>query len=296
MGIYIQFLIDVLSLGSLYALMALGLVIVYGILKLVNFAYGELIMVAGYTLFLLGGSPFPWLAMAVVAVLMAVLTGIATEYVAFRPVRSKSVTAVLITSFAFSTLLQNSALLFISPRARTVPLPSVFSDTVMIGGAIIPLRNILTIVAAALLLTVFSFIMKKTVLGLAMRAAATKFTMARMLGIPANLIITSAFAISGLLAGVVSLFWLGRIGSVVPGIGLEPLLVAFIATVIGGMRSLQGAVLGGFLLSLIVTTLNYSLPPELLKFRDAFTFSLVILILLWRPDGLIKGPATGQRT
>ena len=256
MGIYIQFLIDVLSLGSLYALMALGLVIVYGILKLVNFAYGELIMVAGYTLFLLGGSPFPWLAMAMVAILMAVLTGIATEYVAFRPVRSKSVTAVLITSFAFSTLLQNAALLFISPRARTVPLPSVFSDTVMIGGAIIPLRNILTIAAAALLLTVFSFVMKKTVLGLAMRAAATKFTMARMLGIPANLVITSAFAISGLLAGVVSLFWLGRIGSVVPGIGLEPLLVAFIATVIGGMRSLQGAVLGGFLLSLIVTTLN----------------------------------------
>lgn len=296
MAIYVQFLIDVLSLGSLYALMALGLVIVYGILKLVNFAYGELIMVAGYTLFLLAGSPFPWLVMALVAVLMAVLTGIATEYVAFRPVRSKSVTAVLITSFAFSTLLQNAALLFISPRARTVPLPSVFSDTIVLGGAIIPLRNILTIAVAAIMLAVFSFIMKKTVLGLAMRAAATKFTMARMLGIPANLVITSAFAISGLLAGVVSLFWLGRIGSVVPGIGLEPLLVAFIATVIGGMRSLQGAVVGGFLLALIVTTFNYSLPPELLKFRDAFTFSLVILILLWRPDGLIKGPATGQRT
>ena len=296
MAIYIQFLIDVLSLGSLYALMALGLVIVYGILKLVNFAYGELIMVAGYTLFLLSGSPFPWLAMAGVAVLMAILTGIATEYVAFRPVRSKSVTAVLITSFAFSTLLQNAALLFISPRARTVPLPSVFSDTIVLGGAIIPLRNILTIATAALMLALFSFIMKKTVLGLAMRAAATKFTMARMLGIPANLVITSAFAISGLLAGVVSLFWLGRIGSVVPGIGLEPLLVAFIATVIGGMRSLQGAVVGGFLLALIVTTFNYALPPELLKFRDAFTFSLVILILLWRPDGLIKGPATGQRT
>lgn len=296
MAIYIQFLIDVLSLGSLYALMALGLVIVYGILKLVNFAYGELIMVAGYTLFLLNGSPLPWLAMAGVAVFMAILTGVATEYIAFRPVRSKSVTAVLITSFAFSTLLQNAALLFISPRARTVPLPSVFSDTIVLGGAIIPLRNIITIVAAAVMLGIFSYIMRKTVLGLAMRAAATKFTMARMLGIPANLVITSAFAISGLLAGVVSLFWLGRIGSVVPGIGLEPLLVAFIATVIGGMRSLQGAVLGGFLLALIVTTFNYSLPPELLKFRDAFTFSLVILILLWRPDGLIKGPATGQRT
>lgn len=296
MAVYIQFLTDALSLGSLYALMALGLVIVYGILKLVNFAYGELIMVAGYTLFLLGGTPFPWLAMAGVAIIMAILTGIATEYVAFRPVRSKSVTAVLITSFAFSTLLQNAALLFISPRARTVPLPKIFSDTINLGGAIIPLRNILTIVVAVIMLGIFTYIMKKTVLGLAMRAAATKFTMARMLGIPANLVITSAFAISGLLAGVVSLFWFGRIGSVVPGIGLEPLLVAFIATVIGGMRSLQGAVVGGFLLALIVTSFNYFLPPELLKFRDAFTFSLVILILLWRPDGLIKGPATGQRT
>ena len=129
-----------------------------------------------------------------------------------------------------------------------------------------------------------------------MRAAAANFTMARMLGVPANLIISSAFAISGFLGGVVGILWIGRIGTVVPGIGLEPLLVAFIATVIGGMRSMQGAVIGGFLLALIDTTLNYTLPQDLLKFRDAFTFTLVILILLWRPEGLIRGPATGQRT
>ncbi len=292
----LQFLIDVLSLGGAYALMALGLVIVYGILKLVNFAYGELIMVAGYTMFLLGGSPLPWLIMAAVAVAMAVLAGIATDYVAFRPVRAKSVTAVLITSFAFSTLLQNAALLFISPRPRPVPLPEIFSQTVTIGGAVTPMRNLITIAAAVVLLALFALLMRRTVLGIAMRAAATNFTMARMLGVPANLIITTAFAISGFLAGVVGLLWIGRIGTVVPGIGLEPLLVAFIATVIGGMRSLPGAVIGGFLLALIDTTLNYTLPQELLKFRDAFTFSLVILILLWRPDGLMKGPASGQRT
>ncbi|MET0596297.1 MAG: branched-chain amino acid ABC transporter permease [Mesorhizobium sp.] len=292
----IQFVIDVLSLGGAYALMALGLVIVYGILRLVNFAYGELIMVAGYTMFLVGGSGLPWLVMAAVAVVMAVLAGIATDYVAFRPVRAKSVTAVLITSFAFSTLLQNAALLFISPRPQTVPLPALFSKTVTIGGAVTPLRNIITIVAAVVLLGLFALLMRRTVLGIAMRAAATNFTMARMLGVPANLIITSAFAISGFLAGVVGLLWIGRIGTVVPGIGLEPLLVAFIATVIGGMRSLSGAVIGGFLLALIDTSLNYTLPQDLLKFRDAFTFSLVILILLWRPEGLVKGPASGQRT
>jgi branched-chain amino acid transport system permease protein len=292
----IQFVIDVLSLGGAYALMALGLVIVYGILRLVNFAYGELIMVAGYTMFLVGGSGLPWLVMSAVAVVMAVLAGIATDYVAFRPVRAKSVTAVLITSFAFSTLLQNAALLFISPRPQTVPLPALFSKTVTIGGAVTPLRNIITIVAAVVLLGLFALLMRRTVLGIAMRAAATNFTMARMLGVPANLIITSAFAISGFLAGVVGLLWIGRIGTVVPGIGLEPLLVAFIATVIGGMRSLSGAVIGGFLLALIDTSLNYTLPQDLLKFRDAFTFSLVILILLWRPEGLVKGPASGQRT
>lgn len=292
----LQFAIDVLSLGGAYALMALGLVIVYGILRLVNFAYGELIMVAGYTMFLVSGSALPWLVMAACALVMAMVAGVATDYIAFRPVRAKSATAVLITSFAFSTLLQNAAQLFISPRPRTVPLPELFSHTVHIAGVVTPARNLITIAVAVLLLSLFTWLMRATVLGIAMRAAATHFTMARMLGVPANLIISSAFAISGLLAGVVALLWIGRIGTVVPGIGLEPLLVAFIATVIGGMRSLVGAVVGGFLLALIDTSLNYSLPQDLLKFRDAFTFSLVIAILLWRPQGLIRGPASGQRT
>jgi len=292
----IQFILDVLSLGSLYALMALGLVIVYGILKLVNFAYGELVMVAGYTLYLLNATPFPWLAMAVVAILIAIATGIMTEFVAFRPVRAKSVTAVLITSFAFSTLLQNSALLFISPRARNVPLPDIFTRSVEILDVVIPIRNLITIVCVLLLLSLFSFAMKRTVLGLALRAAASQFRMARMVGIPANMIISLAFAISGLFAGVVAILWLGRIGSVVPGIGLEPLLVAFIATVIGGMRSLLGAVVGGYLLALIDVSFNYGLSQNLLHFRDAFTFTFVILILLFRPSGLIKGREAGQRT
>lgn len=296
MAFTIQFVIDVLSLGGAYALMALGLVIIYGILRLVNFAYGELIMVAGYTMFLASGSGLPWIVMAVLAVAMAILFGILTDYIAFRPVRAKSVTAVLITSFAFSNLLQNAALLFISPRPRNVPLPGIFSQTVSIGGAITPVRNLITIAASIVLLAAVAFLMRRTTLGIAMRAAATNFTMARMLGVPANLIISSAFALSGFLAGVVGILWIGRIGTVVPGIGLEPLLVAFIATVIGGMRSLPGAVVGGFLLALIDTTLNYTLSQDLLKFRDAFTFSLVILILLWRPEGLIKGPASGQRT
>jgi branched-chain amino acid transport system permease protein len=290
-----QFMIDLLSLGSLYALMALGLVIVYGILRLVNFAYGELIMVAGYTLYLLNGSPLPWLVMAALAILAAVATSLLTEWAAFRPIRAQSLTAMLITSFAVSTLLQNAALLFISPRARLVPMPELFSESVHLAGVVTPARNLIAIAVSILLLLLLTLLMKRTTLGIALRAAAAHFDMTRMLGVPANLIISAAFAISGLLAGVVALFWLGRIGSVTPAIGLEPLLVAFIATVIGGMRSLTGAVIGGYGLAVIDVSLNQFLPPALLAFRDAFTFSLVILILLVRPEGLIRGSATGLR-
>lgn len=269
--------------------MALGMVIVYGILRLVNFAYGEYIMVTGYTLFLLSKSPIPWIIMALLGVLAAVFASYITERIAFRPVRTNTVTAMLITSFAVSTLFQNAALLFISPRAKLVPLPDIFSKSVAIGGLIIPMRNILAIVVSLALLGLFVLLLKRTILGIALRAAADKFTMTRMLGVPANLVIGAAFAISGLLAGVVSLFWFGRIGSVTPGIGLGPLLIAFIATVIGGMRSLAGAVLGGYVLALINVTFNNLLTQEFLEYRDAFTFSLVILILLFRPEGLIRG-------
>ncbi len=191
-GDLVQFGVNVLSLGSLYALMALGLVIVYGILRLVNFAYGELLMVAGYTLYLLGGGPLPWLVMAGLAVLAAVATSVATEWVAFRPIRAKSLTAMLITSFAVSTLLQNAALLFISPRARLVPLPEVFSESVVIAGSLVPVRNLLAIAVSVAMLALFTLLLKRTVLGIALRAAASRFRMTRMLGVPANLVISVA--------------------------------------------------------------------------------------------------------
>jgi branched-chain amino acid transport system permease protein len=283
------FVIDVLSLGSLYALMALGLVLVYGILKLVNFAYGELIMVAGYALYLLDGSPLPWLVMALVAILAAVLASVLTERIAFRPVREKSLTAMLITSFAVSTLLQNAALLLISPRARVVPLPDLFSQNFMIGGVLIHVRDLLAVAVSLAMLALFTLLLNRTVLGIALRAAADNFRMTRMLGVPANLVISVAFAISGLLAGVVALFWLGRTASVTPGIGLEPLIVAFVATVVGGLNSLQGAVVGGYVLALMTVGINTFLPQDLVDYRQAFTFGLVILILLFRPEGLIRG-------
>jgi branched-chain amino acid transport system permease protein len=291
-----EFIINTLSLGSLYALLALGLVFVYGILKLVNFAYGEYLMVAGYAMYVFGTfTQIPWYITIVLAVLIASLTSYLTELVAFRPVRSKSLNAMLVTSFAVSVLLQNAAVLFVSPRARAVPLPPAFNQSVTLLGVTTPMRNLLTIATAVLLLTALTLLMKYTVLGIAMRAAADKFTTTRLMGVPANLVISVAFIISGFLAGVVSIFWVGRSASVDPLIGFAPLLIAFIATVIGGMHSLLGAVVGGFVYGLLFNVLSIMLPASMINYRDAFMFVIVILFLLIRPEGLIRGGYTEER-
>jgi branched-chain amino acid transport system permease protein len=159
---------------------------------------------------------------------------------------------------------------------------------VSFAGADIPMRNLLTIATSLILLVLLSLLLKRTVLGIALRAAADNFTMTRMLGVPANLVISAAFAISGLLAGVVSLFWIGRNASVTPTIGGAPLLIAFVATVIGGMNSLVGAVVGGYVYGLLFSIIGVLLPQSLLDYREAFMFIIVIMILLFRPEGLIR--------
>ncbi|NPV55163.1 MAG: branched-chain amino acid ABC transporter permease [Anaerolineae bacterium] len=283
------FLINAISLGSLYALISLGLVMIYGVLKMVNFAYGELIMVGGYGLYLVGSKfNLPWIFVAAAAILAAMLVSYLTELVAFRHVREKSLTALLITSFAVSTLLQNGALLIISPRAKAVSLPKIFSSSITFLGITTPARNILTIAITILLLLGLSLLLRRTMLGIALRAASDNFRMTRMLGIPANLVISSAFIISGAIAGVVSLFWVGRTASVTPSIGQGPLLIAFIAIVVGGISSLEGAVVGGFVYGILFSFIGVLLPQTLLDYREAFMFVIVILILLWRPEGLIR--------
>lgn len=284
----VELVINAVNLGSLYALMALGLVLVYGILRLVNFAYGELVMVVGYAMYLMKGSPLPWFVMAVVAVICAIIASVLTERIAFRPVRDKSLTAMLVTSFAVSTLLQTSAELFISARSRVVPMPDLFTTTVEIAGNNVAVRELLAIVTSLIMLGLFTLILNRTVLGIALRAAAENFRMTRMLGIPANTVISTAFAISGFLAGTVALFWLGRTGSVTPAIGLQPLIVAFVATVLGGMHSLLGAVVGGYALGLITVVINTFMPEGLTSYRQAFIFALVIVILIARPEGLVR--------
>jgi branched-chain amino acid transport system permease protein len=282
-----QYLISSLSLGGLYALMALGLVIVYGILRLVNFAYGELVMVAGYGLLLFGDTPLPWIIVAVLSVIVAMIAGVLMERIAFRPVRNSSPTTMLITSFAVSTLLQSIALLTVSPRPRAPRLPGTFVESISIGNVQVKIVDVVGIVIGVLALVALTVFLRRTVIGLALRAAADDFTMTRLLGVPANRVIAAAFAVSGMMAGIVALFWVGRTGQTYPTVGLQPVLIAFIASVVGGMESLKGAVLGGYLLGFLTMGLQTWLPQGVNNYRDAVMFGIVIVVLLLRPQGLI---------
>jgi branched-chain amino acid transport system permease protein len=284
----IQYLISSLSLGGLYALMALGLVIVYGILRLVNFAYGELVMIGGYGLLLFGDSALPWIIVALLSVIVAIIAGVLMERIAFRPVRHSSPTTMLITSFALSTLLQSVALLTVSPRPRAPRLPSIFVESFTIGGLQIKIVDLIGIIIGVLALVALTVFLRRTVIGLALRAAADDFTMTRLLGVPANRVIATAFAISGLMAGIVALFWIGRTGQTYPTVGLQPVLIAFIASVVGGMESLRGAVVGGYVLGFLTMGLQTWLPQGVNNYRDAVMFGIVIVVLLLRPQGLIR--------
>jgi branched-chain amino acid transport system permease protein len=287
-GEAIQYVVSALSLGGLYALMALGLVIVYGILRLVNFAYGELVMVAGYGLLLFGNSPLPWIGVAILSVIAATIAGVLMERIAFRPVRDSSPTTMLITSFAVSNLLQNIALLTISPRPRAPRLPAAFVESYAVGDLRIKIVDVIGIVVGVLALIGLTIFLRRTVIGLALRAAADDFTMTRLLGVRANLVIAAAFAISGFMAGIVALFWIGRTGQTYPSVGLQPVLIAFIASVVGGIESLKGAVVGGYVLGFLTIGLQTWLPQGVNNYRDAVMFGIVIVVLLIRPQGLIR--------
>lgn len=294
--VFFEFGINVLSMGSLYALIALGLVLVYGICKLINFAYGEFISATAYILYFLGSfTNLGWAWVLIAAIAGGAIIGYLSEMIAFRPFRGRSLDALLVTSFAISVVLQHSFQLWISPRSKAVPMPSFLSTNIELFGVVTPMRNVIIIVTTAVLLLGMLWLWKKTPLGIAMRAAAENFVTARLMGVPANLVISVAFVISGLFAGIVAIFWTARTGSVEPLMGSAPLLIGFIAVVIGGMNSLLGAVLGGYLYALVANVLSLVLPTELLSYRDAVMFAIVIAFLILKPEGLIRGNYQEER-
>jgi branched-chain amino acid transport system permease protein len=289
----IQNIINALSLSSLYALIALGMAIIFGIMRLMNFAQGDFIMVGGYAIVILADLPWPLKVLATLLVVVAL--ALAVERLAFRPVRDSDPATLLVTSFAVAFLLQNLALIIFGSLAKATTLSPFLLEVWRIGDLAVPKRDVVMIITTLLLLAGLVAFLDRTATGVQMRAASEDFRMTQLLGVNANKIVASAFAVSGLLAAVAGLFLVSTTGTVSWNMGLNPLLVGFIASVIGGLGSLRGAVLGGFALGTITVMLQAYLPLELRPYRDAFAYSAVLLILLLRPEGLIVERTAKER-
>jgi branched-chain amino acid transport system permease protein len=284
--------INGLSLGGMYALLALGLAILYSIMGLINFAHGELITAAGYMTWVLLTHSVPWLLAVPITLLGTTLAAVLMERVAFRPFRGADLVTLLLTSFAVSLLLQTLFTLLISAQPEPISSPEWLSKVATIGDYTIPRLQIITTVTAITCLVLLGLFLRRTTLGIAIRAAAEDFPVVRLMGVNANRVVVSAFAISGLLAGVAAVLYNAQAASVSPTTGVTPIIKAFIAVIIGGLGSLSGAVAGGFVLGFTEVIFLASLPDSLKPFVDAFALLLVIAILVARPQGLL--PRTGS--
>ncbi len=283
---FVQQLVNALSLGSIYALLALGLSMVYGVLGMLNFAYGELVTIAGYAMLAATYMGAPFIVVGLVGVLAAGIASVLMELVAFRPLRNASFVSLLFTSFAVAQLIQGAFRQAVSVRSRGIPVPPIFDEAVQIGAIRISVLSILTAAIGAISLVTLTVFMKRSRAGLAMRAAATDFTTARLMGVRANRVISLAFLISGLLAGIAGVLWIARTTSVNPTTGFVPVIQAFIASVIGGLGNLRGAVIGGFFLGTLEVFLQALLPGSMLPYAQATSLLIVVAILYVRPQGL----------
>lgn len=289
----IQTLVDAISVGSLYALSALGIGLLFGIMRLINFAQAEFITIGIYVLMLTAAFWFP--PAALLSVAAVVILALAVDRFGFRVVRNSDPATLLITSFAISYLLQNTLVLIFGARPIGFDILPGLSAPLIIGDIRIQRVNIVIIAVTAVLLVAYAAVLTRTRVGIEMRAAAVDFRMARLLGIRADRVIAVAFAMSGLLAATVAILFSAQAGIASPTLGLQLALVGFVATVIGGMGSLVGAVLGGLAVGIVTVLLQAVLPAELRPFREAFVYLTVILVLIFRPQGLFRSAAAKER-
>lgn len=288
----VQQFLNAMSFGAEYALIALGLAIVFSIMGLVNFAHGEVIAFGGYSLAVLGTILTGNVIVLMIFVLLAcVLISVALERIAFRTVRNADITTGLLTAFGVSIILQNLYLLLGSPRPISAQNFIFLDKTFTLGRIHVSSLQIYETAATILAILALGLFLKRSYLGIAMRAASRDFQMVRLCGIKANRVVATAFAISGLLAGLACIFIMARRGSVTPHMGFDPVLTAFIACVLGGFGSLPGAVLGGFILGFLEVGVLVLLPQSAGGLAQGAVFLVVALLLFWRPDGILS-PAT----
>lgn len=282
----LQQLVNGLSLGSIYALIALGYTMIYGIIQLINFAHGDVYMVGAYVgYFSMAHLHLGFIPSLVLAMVVCSILGVVIERVAYKPLRKSTRIAVLITAIGMSLLLEYTMMYFAGAEVRSYPeLPAAMSKTWQLGGVTITSLQVIIIAISVALMIALQFIVRRTKLGKAMRAVSQDADAAKLMGISVDNTISFTFAIGSALAGAAGVLVGVYYNSINPLMGIMPGLKAFVAAVLGGIGLIPGALLGGYLIGLVETIasgLGWS------TFRDAVVFGILILVLIIRPNGVL---------
>jgi len=289
---FVQHLVNAFSLGGIYALIAIGYTMVYGILRLINFAHGDIFTYAiyfafyGVTLFML-----PWWVSFITAIFFTAFLGALIERIAYRPLRNAPRISALITAIGVSFFLQNFATVVFGGRAKsfnpqTGVYPAYFLRILQLGNVRIRLLTLITLSVVAISLLLLVWIVYRTKVGMAMRAISKDIPTTRLMGVNADRIISYTFMIGSSLAAVGGILWAMTYPQVYPYTGMVPGLKAFISAVVGGIGSIQGAMLGGFILG-VSEIMIVALFPSIAGYRDAIAYAILIFVLLVRPTGLL---------
>jgi branched-chain amino acid transport system permease protein len=284
---FLQSLIDGVGLGAVYAVVGVGIGLVFGVMRLVNFAYGELITAGGYTLAMLSNAP----AIVAIAVCFAVVVALALlqERIAFRPLRGAAPATMLITTFAVSFLLQNVYLLAFGSRGSAVGTLGGLNNAIASGSLTIRWITVVAAIAAVVLLGGLSLLLGRTMIGLQLRAAAADLRTARTLGVRADRVTMAAFAISGMLAAAVAVLLTVQSPLVTPDYGVSVTIFALVGVVVGGLDRLWTASLGGFAIGFANAFVGDLLPSASSQYLPSVVYGLVILVILVAPSGLFAG-------
>ena len=286
----LPFILTGISVGGQYALIAIGYTMVYGILRLINFAHGDVFMVAGLVMVYTTASLPIYISIPIVLV-ATVLLGLLIERVAYKPLRSAPRMSVMISAIGVSYLLQNCALYFTGGLPQVYPEIPFLSRSVTIGSATTKMVTIITPILTIVLVVLLVLLINHTKIGMAMRAVSKDFETSQLMGVRINSVISVTFAIGCFLAAVGSLLYFTNYTSVIPTSGAMPGLKAFVAAVFGGIGSIPGAVIGAFIIGIcenIIKGVGWT------TFSDAFTFVLLIVILLVKPTGIFGEKATDK--
>ncbi|MCM0649387.1 branched-chain amino acid ABC transporter permease [Clostridium swellfunianum] len=287
LDLFLQHLTNGISLGSLYALIAIGYTMVYGILRLINFAHGDILMMATYFAFYsMAIFALPWYLSFILAILLTALLGIFIEKAAYKPLRNAPKISIMISAIGVSFFLENLATVVFSGVPKKFPEPKFFTEVIHIGNVSLQRLTIVIPLATLVILFMLLYLVNKTKNGMAMRAVSKDYETASIMGVDVNKTISFTFGIGSVLAAVGAIMWGMKFPQIQPLMGVMPGLKCFIAAVIGGIGNITGAVIGGFILG-IGEIMLVAFLPTLSGYRDAFAFILLILILLFKPTGIM---------